>query len=245
MLKRLGRPLNKLFYSFGYNIVPRHKIIPPTTGENWAEKLNIRTIIDIGSNEGQFITEIANLLPGRKIFAFEPISACYKKLIANTKNIDVTAFNTGLSDIKGSTEINISNNFVSSSILEMEDLHKSLYPESHFVKKETIQLNRLDDVLANEELKDAILIKMDVQGYEEKVILGGERTFAKASALIIESIFEPFYEGQWLFDDLYEYFSNKGFKFVGFADQVNSKKTGIPLYADSIFIKKELVPEIL
>lgn len=244
MLKKLARPLNKIFYAFGYNIVPNHKIIPATTDKNWAEKLNIHTIIDIGSNEGQFIKEINALLPGRKVFAFEPIAACYRKLIENTKSINVTAHNMGLSDTEGTAEINISNNFVSSSILEMEELHKSSYPESHFVKKETIRLGRLDDMLAAE-LKENILIKMDVQGYEEKVIMGGKNTFAKASALIIESIFEPFYEGQWLFDDLYKYFSEKGFKFMGFTDQVNSKKTGIPLYADAIFIKKELIPHIL
>jgi hypothetical protein len=31
---------------------------------------------------------------------------------------------------------------------------------------------------------------------------------------------------------------------MGFADQANSKKSGIPLYADSIFIKRELVKRI-
>ncbi|MEI9947346.1 MAG: FkbM family methyltransferase [Chitinophagaceae bacterium] len=245
MLKKLTRPINKIFYSFGYNIVPNHTIIPRTDGKNWAELLNIQTIIDIGSNEGQFIKEINALLPGKKIFSFEPISSCYSKLLENTKGINVTAYNMGLSDVAGTAEINISNNFVSSSILEMAELHKSSYPESHFVKKDTIKLGKLDEILKNEELKENILIKMDVQGYEEKVILGGPKTFAKASALIIESIFEAFYEGQWLFDDLYQYFTQHGFKFMGFSDQVNSKKTGIPLYADSIFIKKELVPKIL
>lgn len=245
MVKRIGRLLNKAFNFFGYHLSRTHKIIPVTKGPNWAEKLNIRTIIDIGANEGQFIKEINTLVPNRKIYAFEPIPDCYKKLVETTKGIDVIFFNFGLSDTEGSAEINISNNLVSSSILGMEDLHKVSYPDSHFVKKETIQLKKLDDIMARVKPQKNILIKIDVQGYEGKVILGGQKIFGEASALIIESSFEPLYEGQWLFDDLYRYFTQTGFKFMGFSDQVNSKKTGIPLYADSIFIKKELVRDIL
>ena len=245
MLKKIGRPLNKLLHSFGYNLTAVHTLIPKTTGDNWAQKLNIKTIIDIGSNEGQFINEIESILPGRKIYAFEPIPACFKKLVANTTSSNVTAYNTGLSDIEGSAEINISNNLVSSSILEMEELHRSSYPESQYIKKETIGLKRLDAVFAAIEPEENILIKVDVQGYEEKVIKGGEKTFSKAAALIIESAFEPFYEGQWLFDDVYNYFSGSGFKFMGFADQVSSKKTGIPIYADAVFIKRDLIKLVL
>ncbi len=241
MRKFAGRIISKSIHSLGYTIVPIQKFIPKTTGKNWAEKLEIKTIIDIGSNEGQFIKEISTILPGRKIVAFEPLPDCFKKLVANTKKYDITAYNVGLSDYEGTTTINVSNNLVSSSMLPMEDLHKNAYPESYFVKTETIRLDRLDDVIAKSAIQKNFLIKMDVQGYEEKVIKGGEKTFSEAAALIVESIFEPFYEGQWLFDDLYSYFTNTGFKFMGFTDQKNSKVTGIPLFADSIFIRKDLV----
>jgi FkbM family methyltransferase len=245
MRKKIGRLANKILRPLGYTIQPIVRIIPLTRESNWGERLNIKTIIDIGSNEGQFIREINSILPGRKILAFEPISSCYRKLVDNTTDTDITAFNVGLSDHQGTTEINISNNLYSSSILEMEELHRSSYPDSHFIKKEKIELRRLDDVLAEIHVEGNILIKMDVQGYEEKVILGGQQTFAKAAAVIVESTFESLYGGQWLFDDLYRHFTDMGFRFMGFADQIHSKRSGIPLYADSIFIKKELIPLVM
>ena len=245
MPKKIGSFVNRLIKPLGYVVAPVHKVIPSSEEKNWAERLDIQTIIDIGSNEGQFIKDISTSLPGRKILAFEPIPSCYEKLVSNTKNDNVVAYNIGLSDTEGETEINISNNSGSSSILQMKELHEVSYPDSYYVKKEKIRLERLDNVLGNISLKKNVLIKMDVQGYEKNVIRGGEEIFSQAAALIIESIFEPFYDDQWLFDDLYRYFTQNGFAFMGFADQANSKKSGIPLYADSIFIKRELVKQVL
>lgn len=245
MRKKLGRVLNKIINPFGYSINPIHKIIPKTSDLNWAEKLGIQTIIDIGSNEGQFIKEINDLLPDREILAFEPIESCYNKLVENTKHLRIKTYKMGLGDKESNEFINISKNFESSSFLEMENLHKTSYPDSRYVKKSIIEINRLDEVLKNTDLKLNVLIKLDVQGYEKNVIMGGEKTFENAAVLIIESVFEPFYKDQWLFDDLHKHFSAIGFKFMGFTNQFNSQKTGIPMYADSIFINKKFIPQIL
>jgi FkbM family methyltransferase len=241
MLGIITRPVRSLLNTFGYEVMKIQTPLTHTTTGNWISKLNIGTIIDIGSNEGQFIGQINQVIPGKKIIAFEPIKQCFEKLVVNTKNLNVLAFNCGLSDLNGTTEINISQNFVSSSILPMAKLHKNLYPESNYVNTQIIELKRLDDAIKDVTLRDNILIKMDVQGYENKVIAGGEETIKKAAILIVESSFQPIYEGQWLFEDLFQYFISKGFKFVGFTEQINSKQTGIPVYADSIFIKADLV----
>lgn len=211
--------------------------------QNWLEKFEIKTIIDVGSNEGQFIQYINQLLPNRKIYAFEPIKACYDKLVNNTKRLNVTAFNCGLSDNKTTAEMNISNNFVSSSMLAMDEIHIRNYPESYYKNKENIELNRLDDMLVNQQIQKNILLKIDVQGYEDKVIAGGEKTIEETKVVLIESCFQTLYKGQWLFDDIYKYFLNKNFKFMGFLEQSQGQfQSGTsfnePLFADSIFIKE-------
>jgi FkbM family methyltransferase len=170
MKKRIGRTINKLLHPFGYMLAHSPKIIPSSKENNWANNLNIQTIIDIGSNKGQFIKEITKLLPGRKIVAFEPIRSCYEELIANTKQEDILAYNIGLSDNESAAEINISKNSGSSSILEMENLHKLSFPDSYYIGKEKTVLKKLDEVLNNIELPRNILIKMYVQGFEKKVI---------------------------------------------------------------------------
>lgn len=240
MFKFFTGIIRKLLNNAGYEVVKLEKVGIFQFG-NWMDRLDIKTIIDVGSNQGQFIQYISRKLPGRKIIAFEPIKECYDKMVANTKDFDVTPFNCGLSDHNGTTEINISKNLESSSILPMEDLHKNLYPQSQYVNTQTITLKRLDDAVAGIEMPRNILLKIDVQGYENMVIAGGGNTIKEVAAVVIEFSYEPIYEGQWLFDDTYKYFTSNGFKFVGVEDQAKSSKTGIPVYGDAIFIRKDLV----
>lgn len=244
MLKMVTLPIRKFLNGFGYEIVKLQDSLTSVKVGNWLHKLNIQTILDIGSNEGQFIHTIIKTLPGKKIYAFEPIASCYQNLLLNTKGMNVTAYHCGLSDMNGESVINVSDNLVSSSILGMKDLHKRLYPESEYTKQERITLRRLDDVFDGKQLEPGILIKIDVQGYEEKVLAGGGKVIAQASAIICETSFAPLYDGQWLFGDVYHYFIQDGYRFIGFADQSLSKITGAPLYGDAIFVKNELCNSI-
>ncbi len=241
MLKIIKSQLIKLFSSLGYNIQKKEMGIFPSMPGNWLVKMNINTIIDIGANEGQFIQSISSYLPGRKIFAFEPIKLCFDQLVKNTKHLNVIPFNCGLSDHEGTSEINISKNFVSSSILPINNLTTNLYPDSKYVEKQTISLRRLDDVMVGTEFSNNALLKIDVQGYEEKVLSGSIQTLKRISVTIIEFSYQPLYENQWLFDETYEFFKKNGFIFAGVADQILSKNNGIPLYGDAIFIRKDLL----
>lgn len=238
-MKYFKKAFRRILNLNGYEIIRLNKLDGLQIGK-WILQTGISTIIDIGSNEGQFLMAINKILPGRKIVAFEPIKECYDKLIKNTQGMDIVAFNYGLSNINGASEINISENLVSSSLLPMEKLHSDLYPESKYVKKNVIDLVRLDDFIEKIELKKNILIKIDVQGYENKVIQGGERTIQAASVVIVEYAYQPIYEGQWLFDDTYRYFTAHDFTFIGFADQVVAAESGIPIYGDAIFVKSEI-----
>lgn len=234
----------KLINGLGYEVVKRKAAASAFRMDSWLNNLNINSVIDIGANEGQFIQALNDTLPGKKIVAFEPIKECYEKLLVNTRGMNIVAHNIGLSDVEGTTEINISKNFVSSSILPIENITTELYPDSSYTSKQEIVLKRLDDVLANEEMPANILMKIDVQGYEDKVLSGALETIKKVSAVVIEFSYQALYEGQWLFDETYAFFSARGFRFVGIIDQVLSAKTGIPLYGDAVFVKADILDKV-
>ena len=96
-------------------------------------------------------------------------------------------FNTGLGDFNGSTKIKRNRISTNSSLLEMTDFFKGAYGDSDLdTWEEEISIWRLDDFVKekNLELVPALMIKMDVEGYEEKVIRGGNRDFKKGQSCI-------------------------------------------------------------
>jgi FkbM family methyltransferase len=127
------------------------------------------------------------------------------------------------------------NNFTpSSSLLEMADLHKQAFPFTAEESCETVEVRRLDDIMADISLIDNILIKIDVQGYEDKVIRGGEKLIGRAKVLIIEASFHKLYEGQPLFDEIYSSLREIGFRYIGNLTQLHHPVDGRVLQADLI-----------
>lgn len=217
--------------SINYN---RYKLFD----KKWLLDSNIHTIIDIGANVGEFTIIFAELFPDATVFAFEPLPNCYRQLQERTKNRNnIHCYNVGLGNEDGSMEIHESDWHPASSFREMDSLHKMNYPHSSGSKDLTVNIKRLDDVLEGEKLVDNIFIKMDVQGFEDEVIKGGNKIFSKAKVIIVEVSFEQLYKGEPLFHGLYSLLEPLGFKFAGNLKQSVNKKDGRFLQADCIFIK--------
>jgi hypothetical protein len=119
----------------------------------------------------------------------------------------------------------------------MDSLHKRAFPFTSKEVLEKIVIKRLDDVAGDLELAENILIKLDVQGFEDKVILGGPKTIQMAKLLIVETSFESLYVGQPLFDTIYEMVRRMGFAYHGNFSQLSNPIDGNILQADAIFVK--------
>jgi hypothetical protein len=98
-------------------------------------------------------------------------------------------------------------------------------------------VKRLDDIAEGLTLAKNLLVKIDVQGFEDQVFAGGVHTIQKAKALIVETSFESLYEGQPLFDEIYAIAKRMGFVHHGNLSQLLSPVDGSVLQADGIFIK--------
>lgn len=217
-------------YSWGLIV----KLVRPENNA-WLQNRNIQTVLDIGANTGQFARRIHEIIPNAKIISFEPIKHCYEDLVRNTEGLNVRAFNFALGDSNEQSEINISKQTPSSSLLEMADLHKNAFQGTEYTAKETISIKRLDDVYADLGNLGKCLVKIDVQGFEDRVIRGGAETLKKAELIIIETTFQELYKGQLLFNGIYDLLAQLGFEFKGNISQSYNKKDGSIIYAESLF----------
>ncbi len=207
----------------------------------WLQQQPIRTVIDIGANTGQFAAIIHGLFPRARIYAFEPLPDCHQQLMDNMREVPgFVAFNVALGDQDGGGRIYRHDFTPSSSLLPSSPLLKSAFPYTGQERLDTVSMRRLDTIAMQLELEDDLLVKIDVQGYEDRVILGGQQTLSRASVLIVETSFARLYEGQILFDGIYELVKNLGFHYSGSLDQMASPLDGRVLQADAVFIKDTL-----
>lgn len=205
---------------------------------SYLKSFNLETVLDIGANVGQFAKEIRGVLPKAQIYSFEPLKECFDKLSEKMKgDSNFKSFNFALGEKAEKIEMHKSAYTPSSSILDMAETHKNLFPHTKESRPEEIEVRRLDDVIYLLSLKEEILIKVDVQGFEDKVIKGGAETFKKARAVLIENSFVELYRGQPLFDDIYEKLKSLGFIYKGSFQEKLNFKTGEIISEDSLFIR--------
>jgi FkbM family methyltransferase len=229
------KPLNAL----GLDLVRFEPVESPPREFIWISSLGINTVIDIGANIGQFAMKIHAILPNASIFSFEPLEESFKQLQTNLRSVSkFRAFHCALGD-SNTTEAMHRNEFApSSSLLPMTEVHKKAFPFTVHETRETVEVRRLDDVAGDLCLQDNILVKIDVQGYEDKVILGGERLIARAKLIVVEVSFQALYERQPLFDEIYRALRSKGFAYIGNLHQLSSPLDGSMLQADAIFLRE-------
>jgi FkbM family methyltransferase len=138
------------------------------------------TVLDIGANIGYHTFRMARLVqPGGLVYAIEPSSWAYKKLQHNASlnpNLNNIRFlKLGLSD----KDIGRTNIYFQSSY--RIDGHQNPLPEE-------VLLSSLDTVVSNENIQKIDFIKMDVDGYEGKVIRGAMTALSSFRPTILMEI---------------------------------------------------------
>ena len=204
---------------------------------NWIKSLNINTVIDVGAHQGEFSSQIYQILPNAKFYCFEPLRNNFKELKSNLNLPNFSLFNLAMGDRCEKTEIHSNKFSPSSSLLKISKLHQETFPFSANEELEAIETNTLDEIFKDIRLEDNILLKIDVQGYEDKVLAGAKSMLERVNVIIIETSFCELYEGQTLFADIYNLLTNQGFVYSGSLEELKSPIDGLPLQQDSLFIK--------
>lgn len=206
--------------------------------KQWLHDLNIATILDIGANAGQFALIINYLIPKAKIYSFEPILECFEKLKKTMVHIDsFRCFNLGIAEESGELLFEYNDFSASSSFLKMTSLAKQEFPKTKNTQQISVEVERLDFIAEDLDIVEPVLVKIDTQGYEDRVLNGGELTIKRSKVIIIETSFVKLYEGQPLFDDIYTKLRSWGFSYIGALEKMYSPINGKCLQEDSLFIK--------
>jgi FkbM family methyltransferase len=187
-------------------------------------------VLDVGANYGMFTFGLHPLPKDKSVHAFEPNPRLCESmsLTLSSNNLDPKQFiinNLGVADIDSELTFNINRNWSGSSTFR--------HPTRSFEHLEmNVKVTKLDSYLDNNKIvfeKKTVLIKIDVEGFDLKALLGAEKILRECSdyLLIIELDGQQFIEdvsaSSW-FDFL---FSQSEFRYAIFTDgmtKINSRE---------------------
>lgn len=146
-------------------------------------------IIDIGANYGYFGILAAQQTDKKdsKVIFFEPnpelVPYIHKTLSVNWLNEQSVVENMAVADKPGKAKLNVLKDYVGSSSLHTAKhidafMHNKMKVETQAVV--TVQAVSIDDYCTGHNIKQVDLIKMDIEGYEDKAYQG-MRDIVKAS----------------------------------------------------------------
>lgn len=200
------------------------------------------TVLDVGANVGQFSVAASHLLPDAVLYPVEPDPATAAQLRKNlppliAANVIVSAVGERI----GSVEFQVNADSQVSSILPLGDGRKQAFPKSNVQRTMVVPLTTLDELFGGKVLPAPILLKIDVQGYEDRVIAGAAALLQHVHWVVLEMSFARLYDGEKDFPWMLEMMRQRGFRFIRPLDFHTSDKTGAIIEMDGLFENISLV----
>ena len=192
-------------------------------------------VYDIGANCGNFTKLVRKFMPGSEVIGFEAFD--FHKQVHDF--FEFRTYFVGLSNVNekrrfyfGENEADIRSNVGNGNSYYKENKEISRSNTSYENSVE-IQCYRLDDFKESNNLPDPDIVKIDVQGAEKDVILGGINTIKKAKILFLELPFVEYNIGAPKREEIIDIL-----KFLGFSRNQEINKT--PYDADYIFFRDDV-----
>jgi FkbM family methyltransferase len=236
--KRLETIFHNAIRKTGYDVVKCKYSKHELEIEQLLDSLNVSCVLDIGANEGQYAKNIRIGGYKNRIISFEPVKEPFTKLKKLAVNDGLWEIhNIALGDSDGQSEINISGNSVSSSILGIKSSHTDAAPESKYIGTQKIEIRTLDSLY--DELKitgQNIYMKVDTQGFEKNVLVGAKQSLKYIKAIQLEMSVQPLYDGEDLYFQLSDFLYLEGFRLIKIVRGL-TKSNGELLQFDGVFMR--------
>lgn len=238
MKRYLQHLIQSMAWRFGYTISRTNTFRTGLMSE--FAGLPFRSILDIGASDGDTAKQFLADFPDAHIYAFEPLPQPFAALqrLSGQHADRLSAFQLALGAEEGEIEMHAHTDFdKSSSLLATTATSDALYPHTVAQKPVKVRVATLDQWFREQSSppQPEMLVKMDCQGYEDRVLKGGMETLKKAKVCILEVFFRDLYKGQATFRDIFTILDSLGFRYHGNFEQGVSR-SGL-VQADVMFVR--------
>ncbi len=144
---------------------------------------DIKVVFDIGANVGGITTILLERFPNAIVYSFEPCTSTFEKLrqavAASPHRERCRMFKMGFYDAPTLGQLHITSHDGANSLLDITPEYHRANPHIEECDSEEIELRLLDDFVAEQGIDHIDLIKVDVEGAEAEVLLGGRETLSE------------------------------------------------------------------
>lgn len=218
------------------------RLLPPAGRKIWIQfspifnAHDVKVIVFAGAHTGDVALALNEVFPGREFYLFEPVPQTFTLLSEKTKRYEnMHCFNIAAGSKEEQGDIFVDEFTQASSLLPYEPIATREYPflgRQHSVK---INIKPIDMVMAAHNAVADLLI-MDVQGYENEVLMGAGETINSCKVVISELSFQALYQGSSTFDSVYQVLVKKGFHLQYIINPMQGDSRHI-LQIDGIFVR--------
>lgn len=229
-----GRRIRSLLHRVNVDLTP-YSVTIDRRRVVLIDQAGVADLVDVGANIGQWAESVrVNGYRGR-LHSYEPLSGAFTRLQqAAAGDPTWTTHRLAVGDKPGTLDLHVSERDVFSSALPMvEGATGEMLTQ--YVATESVEVTTLDALAAD--LPGPLGVKMDVQGYEERVIEGGMTALATARFLEVELSLVPIYEGERLYRDMLDLIvGDLGFTLAATED-VFLRPDGRALQVNGLFVR--------
>lgn len=198
----------------------------------------VDVVLDVGANRGQFARALRVHGYANRIVSFEPLQEPFQKLSGLARlDPNWSCYQVGIGDRKGSMQMNVAANSLSSSFLPMLPRHLVAAPHSRYTRQEKVQVTTLDSFFADQTAQERLFLKIDVQGFELAVLRGAESTLEQVLAIEMELSLVPLYEGQATLCPTLDELRARGFELVSVEEDFEDVHSNRVLQVDGLFLR--------
>ena len=251
----MKKQIKKLLNSFGYNITKKNNNqIRLSFDDIYKLKINNNPVIfDIGANQGQSIERFKKIFPQAIVHAFEPIEFEFEKLNKKYKddqNVILNNFAVGDKEeikdlyITAKTENTSFNKLRKNSQWLKERSKQFKTSENEYTKKvQKTQVITLDSYCHKNSVQFIDILKIDTQGYEDKVLKGCEDIFKNnlVKAVETEIMFDDVYEKHLTFTDIEKNLLPYNFRFSAIENYNYNLFEGIVFFANLLYLNEKKI----
>lgn len=249
-IERLIRSsLDKVAKRFGYRLMKDSPLLWTLPSINlrtpWTRRLSaeapVRTVFDVGANDGKSVTWLRKAFGDATIYSFEPFGPSYERLRTNVAGDPrVLPINLALGDRQERSTYHANSSPGTGSLLPNAARIAEYSPAHMVVPVGTMEVgvDRIDHFCSDRAIERIDVLKVDAQGYERHILAGAGDMLNPDTirGIMLEVLFVDLYDGQAWPDELMAMLRERGYRLFGFSGVNYSLENGWH-WADAFFVK--------